>query len=285
MTKFLIFLFLIFVLFSCASNETQVNKNQVKNNIITSQLPDSIKQYQAIMEGIWVLDDYIKILESTKSPFKAAEILNGETSFSIDFDKIIGDSLEIPLNLGNHEGSSFNLYLKKGKLKNSFKTNLFDFAYKSGTLELCYEITKKDTLLCFSSFDIQQKRIQMQKFRRVLKVTNMNLSDGIAYVINKKIFEGKYKDLKTKKEYFFDIQGNTNFLGHNKYQGLEDFIGPDSFDAVYFSIGKKNFKDFGFTFVRDTLFLYNFKTEWDSLNNEADNVGYDTIQYKLLKIN
>lgn len=106
--------YILLTLFICAScsNEKKTNTDNVENQV------DSLKQkFIPILNGVWVLTDYIKVIEQTKSPIKAADKLEGVVTMIIDLD-INTDSIEVGASWGNHEGYNFTTYflLVKNKI-------------------------------------------------------------------------------------------------------------------------------------------------------------------------
>ncbi len=261
--------FIAFFLFSC-KGEVKKTENNPMN-------------HRPFMEGCWIIQKYANAIKATKSPFEAMEYADAETGFNINFDEIEGDSLMIGFNLGNHEGNTLVLNFKNNQLPNCFELKMNDYENKGYHFSLGYEYTQKDTTMSLITLAKSNKIIKKEKYIRILKDKTDDLSAAINYLINKNIFEGKYTNAVTQEKVFFQSNGKTDFKGFSTYEVAADFVGPDQFDAIWFTNTSKERLDLGFKINKDTLLLYDFKMEWDSLNNENRALEYGNIKYKLIK--
>ena len=109
-----------FILTNC-SNDKTLTPDNIKNQTV------SLKQnFIPILNGIWVLTDYIKAIEQTKSPLRAADKLQGVVTMIIDAESQ-PDSIQVGASWNNHEGYHFTTYFILGQNPNSLKTNIPDF--------------------------------------------------------------------------------------------------------------------------------------------------------------
>src|ERR1043165_9259639 len=84
------------------------------------------QSFPSVFKGVWVVTDYIKDVERTKSPMRSSEKLSGVATLVFS-EKMQADSLTVNASWNNHEGYSFSVYLKPAGQKNSLRTNIRDY--------------------------------------------------------------------------------------------------------------------------------------------------------------
>ncbi len=96
--ELLCFLFSLFSLFSCQTNE--------KTEMEVAQM----------MHGTWITKSYINSIKQTLSPYKSRSLLKGIPEIDIDSKQLVRfDSLTVALNINNHEAFDFYLVPEKGE--------------------------------------------------------------------------------------------------------------------------------------------------------------------------
>lgn len=266
----------LFILISCSKEKTPTTKNEIessKENLIP------------ILNGVWVLTDYIKAIEQTKSPIKAADKLQGIVTMVIDAG-IKSDSIIVDASWNNHEGYNFTTYLSTEQHQNSLKTNIPDYDEKTNYYELGYETISNETFLVLYHYDKTNKLIDKKSFTKVAdKQKDNDVSWGLQYIVNKTLFSGNYlliDNKNTTTKISLQSDGSLNgFSDFKTYYIFTDFIGgPETtLDAVEFNINEKNSKEYAFKIENDTILLYN--TTRDQETGELLQLG--KVQYKLVK--
>jgi len=269
MKKIKYWIFFIIILYSCANSSQEGNvPNLEEENELTLGKIDSLKQkFTPIIQGVWVLTDYINEIEKTKSPLKSRNTLTGH-NFNVIVTMVIdaenqSDSIEVGVSVNNHEGDFFTVYFQTGENKNSLKTNIIDYDEKSNFYELGYEIINKITYLFLYHYDKTNKLIGKTQFSKVAEKKQDNDGAwGLQYMVNKKLFSGNFTlidSTNTKTEIEFNADGSLiGFLNFKTYHILTDYLGsaviPD-IDMISFRDGK-NWELYAFQIIKDTILLY-----------------------------
>ena len=145
-----------------------------------------------ILNGAWVLKDYTKEIEKTKSPLKSSEKLKGLVSFYID-TIFQNDSFKVDGSWNNHEGISFTIYFRKAQKRNHLKTNLQDFEVPSNYFELGLDVIEKETVLTLFHYDESNQLLDSKQFSKILdKQKDSDPTFGLQYFVNQKIISGNY---------------------------------------------------------------------------------------------
>lgn len=294
--------FLFFLIFASCSNKkhsTVDNGESQADKTIVGLRPDisstvdndktqasSLKQkFIPILNGVWVLADYIAAIEHTKSPSRAADKLQGVVTMIIDAG-IKSDSVEVGVSWNNHEGTNFTTYFIAGQNLNSLKTNLVDYDEKSNYYDLGYETISNETFLVLYHYNKANKLIDKKKFIKVAeKEQDSDASWGLQYIVNEKLFSGNYLLIdSTNTSTKITFKNNGSLTGHSDfktYYVLTDFMGGPKtiLDGIVFNIYEKNSKWFAFIIENDTTYLYS--TIGDEEAGEL--LQLDKIQYKLVR--
>jgi hypothetical protein len=268
-----------FILTSCSNEKTSASHQDA------GQI-DSLKQsFIPIINGVWVLTDYISEIEQTKSPLKSADKLQGVVSMIIDAT-IKSDSIEVVASWNNHEGYSFSTYFIAGQTGNNLKTSLKDYDDKSSFYELGYETINEKTFLFLSHYAKNNHLIDKKSFTKVAdKQQENDPSLGLQSIVNEKLFSGKYLLFEnTNTGTKINLESDGSLTGHPDFKTYyinTDFLGgPDTtLDCIVFNNNEKNSKEFAFKISKDTTYLYN--TIGDEEAGELSQL--DKIQYKLVR--
>lgn len=268
-----------FIVTSCSNDKTSTTGNN-ENSI------DSLKlSFISVLNGVWVLTDYIDAIEQTRSPLKSADKLQGVVTMIID-GTISSDSIEVGASWNNHEGYSFTTYFLIGQNRNSLKTDIPDYNEKSGFYELGYEAINEKTYLFIYHYNEASQLIDKKKFTKVAERHQDNdAAWGIQCVVNEKLFSGNYlliDSINTTTNINLKIDGSlTGWADFNMYYVFTDFMGgPESvLDGIAFNLNEKKSKWFAFKINRDTTYLYSMIGDEES----GDPLQLDKIQYKLVR--
>lgn len=278
--KQLTYIFLtIFILTSCSNDKTSTVDN-------SSNQIDSLKQkFIPILNGIWVLTDYIKAIEKTKSPLKAADKLQGVVTMIIDAE-IKSDSIDVGASWNNHEGYNFSTYFVQGQKQNSLKTNIPDYNEKTNFYELGFETISDKTFLVLYHYSKTNKLIDKKAFTKVAeKQQDNDAAWGLQYIVNQKLFSGNYLLIdSTNSSTKINLKSDGSLTGYSDfktYYVFTDFMGgPETIlDGIAFNINEKNSKWFAFKIHGDTTFLYSTIGEEEA----GELLQLDKIKYKLVR--
>lgn len=278
--KQLAYIILTFFILSSCSNEKSSSTNNDTKQI------DSLKQnFIPIFNGIWVLTDYIDGIEQTKSPLKSADKLQGIVTMIIN-ETNPSDSIEVGLSWNNHEGDHFTIYLLPGLNRTSLKTNIIDYDKKSNFYELGYETINNEVFLFLYHYNKVNRLIDKKRFSKVAdKQPDDDAAWGLQYLVNQKLFSGKYlliDSLNSTTKINLKNDGSlTGHPGFKTYYVLTDFIGePEmTFDGVVFNLQTQNSKSFAFKKANDTIYLFSMIGDVES----GDFLKLGKIQYKLVR--
>lgn len=269
--KQIVALILITIFFlGCSSNKTTNNDKNQNDSLQQSFVP--------IINGVWVLKDYINDIEKTKSPLKSADKLQGIVTLIID-GETQKDSIEVGISWNNHEGNSFIAYFKLGNNKSSLKTNIPDYENTTNYYELGYELEKNDTILNIYHYNKTNKLLDKKQFIKVAKKqTDNDVGWGIQLIVNKKILNGDYSIIdSTNSVKIATFKNDGTIIGFNNFKNfyiLTDYMGgPETNnDGICFNSNKC----FAFETKGDTIYLYNTKSV-------DENEKLDKLIYKLVK--
>jgi hypothetical protein len=254
--------YLVMLLLSCQSKSgDKTGASAVPSTSLTKPFP-------SLLEGHWVMTEYIDDIIKTKSPFRSSEKLGGLVAMIITLNNVEGDSLEVGANLGNHEGGRFTLYMRPGKTTSSFKTDMGDFAdfeNEGNFSELAYETANGDTSLFLYNYDRNQKQVGRRRFTRVhCAECGGSLEDGIQKVVRKHLIAGSYTVVESpeKRESaivrFEETGSMTGISDFSQYDLLTDFVADDyPIDRIYFRSESSGDEPWlTFDIAGDTLNLY-----------------------------
>lgn len=268
------------------TNEEDISNDKTSNAENIANQIDSLKQtFVPILNGVWVLTDYITAIEQTKSPIKASDKLQGVVTLIIDATTK-SDSIEVGASWNNHEGYNFTIYFLTGHNQNSLKTNIPDYDEKSNFYELGYETINEKTSLFLYHYDKTNKLIDKKRFSKVaVKQQDSDAAWGLQNIVNEKLFSGNYLLIdSTNSTTKINLKSDGSLTGYSDfktYYVLTDFMGgPEAIlDGIAFNLNEKNSKWFAFKINSDTTYLYS--TTGDEEAGEL--LQLDKIQYKLVR--
>src|ERR1043165_6763042 len=81
------------------------------------------QSFPSVFKGVWVVTDYIKDVERTKSPMRSSEKLSGVATLVFS-EKMQADSLTVNASWNNHEGYSFSVTLSPPDRKTVYEPTL-----------------------------------------------------------------------------------------------------------------------------------------------------------------
>jgi hypothetical protein len=269
----------LYILTSC-SNDKVITAEYVEKPI------DSLKQnFIPILNGVWVLTDYINAIEQTLSPLKAADKFQGVVTMIIDVGGK-SDSIEIHASWNNHEGYSFTTYFLAGQTQNSLKTNMPSYNEKNNYYELGYETINNETFLILYHYNSDNQIVDRQKYTKVLeKQQEKDVAWGLQYIVNKILFSGNYLLIdSTNFSTKVNLKSDGSLTGYSEFKTYyvsTDFMGgpKTNLDELAFNLHDEKIKWFAFTISRDTIYVYNTKGDEEA----GELLELDKVQYKLVR--
>lgn len=257
---------------------------QPRNTSNTSKLPVADK-FKPIVNGTWVMTDYINSLAKTKSPVASIGVLTDVVSMSIISAETTGDSLTVSASLNNHEGYLFTVYFREGQNDHSIPTS-HDDGIAGNFYELSYAINGKDTTLSLCHYNKEKKLLDERSFTKVTGVQSENGEPyGIQYMANKVLVAGKYKatDESGKQlDVTLTDDGLVNGIeGHSTYYIFTDYIAEEEgykVDELMFDERTKNQKSFIFSRSNDTLLLYQAVENAERTKMERGKLKYTMVR-------
>lgn len=243
---------------------TSCTHNTAPEDVAKSDSGNLKQKLTPLLKSVWVLTDYIRAIEQTRSPQKSADKLHGIVALVFD-NEAHGDSMKVVANWNNHEGFDFMIYFIAGQNSRSIKTNITDSESSSVYTELGYEIGGKDTMLVLYRYDKEHKMLNKRTYRKIVfaDTQNPDLRGGLQYVVNQAIFAGNYilidKHEKTETKVSLKEDGTlTGMSGIKQYIIQTDFIsGPvDSSDQICFQTDNAKTQCFNFQVVQDTINIF-----------------------------
>ncbi|MDQ3048872.1 MAG: hypothetical protein M3R27_15080 [Bacteroidota bacterium] len=257
------FFFLTGLFLSACSGEEPRTSNQPTPEADSVSIPFDA----SVMQGSWVMTDYIMAIERTKSPLKSSDKLTEVVSMYIDIKKL-KDSLEIAASWNNHEGYSFMIYSKKGQLNNSLPVSIKDYDVETNFYELGYELIQDDTFLFIYHYNSAKKLLDKKQFSQIPMTSgNNDLSDGLQFIVNQQLISGNYYPIDHPDQTIeFKSDGSVKgFKGFTNYDVWTDFIawGDEELrDGLCFDREMENSECFRFKISADTLFLSEGKSKF-----------------------
>jgi hypothetical protein len=239
-----------------------------------------------IIQGTWVMTDYITSLQQTKSPLASSKVLKDIVMLDILADSINdkGDSMGVSGSLNNHEGLAFNIYFRKGHTETAIPMEYTD---NDGSFyELDYTIANNDTTLVVNHYGKDNKVIAKRDFTKWKQpVADYDEPSPLQRTVNKVLFAGKYRATDDAgKTYDWELTNGGILLGvegHKTYYVFTDFIAEEEgylVDEMCFDEHEKTQKPFIFSIKGDTTYLYQAKE-----NNERTKIEKGDLKYTLLK--
>ena len=220
----LIFILLLFaILTNCSNKKTSTTYKETDRNDYLQET------FIPACNGVWVLTEYIKSIETTHSPLKSVDKLNGIVTMIIEITNQV-DSFEVGVSWNNHEGDNFITYFSPGHRANSLKTNLEDFENKFNYYEIGLEMINNQIVLVLYHYNNDNKLIDKKMFTKVVdRQLDNDVAWGLQYIVNEKLFSGNYllidsSNHKTNVSFGSDgtITGLSNF---KTYYVITDFMG------------------------------------------------------------
>lgn len=278
------FLFFTFIfLSSCSNNKTSSVHDA--DPIDKDEISRLREHFIPVLNGVWVLTDYIHEIEKTKSPLKASDKLQGIVTLVIDAG-VTSDSLEVGASLNNHEGYGFTLFFATGQNENRLKTNIPDYDEASNFYELGYETINNTTFLFLYHYDKTNKLLDKRSFTKVAdKQQDDDVAWGLQHFVNDRLFAGRYLLIdSTHTATAVTFKNDGSLIGSSDlktYAVNTDFMGgPETvLDGMAFNMEVKDSKWFAFKIDRDTTYLYN--TIGDEASGALLQLG--KIQYRLVR--
>jgi hypothetical protein len=267
------------VFISCKSNRKTPAEDPLAKNTSTKNKTDSlIKKFTPIIQGVWVKADYVEKVIKTKSPLAASDVANWITTFYINTDQIIGDSIKFIAGYGNHEGGDVTIKFQPGKTPGTILFNGQDLSYSVG---------KGDTTLLLPQYDEAKKQYFKTKFIRVLKrQPDNNLGYGLDSYINKNLVAGIYMLIDSagmKPVVYFSANGTVKgFLNCKSYSINIDLNSDanDNLDEIGFDIRTRHHSAYTFKIIADTLNLYDTYENADSTKLIQGELKYKLVRQK-----
>jgi hypothetical protein len=241
--------------------------------------------FAPIINGAWVMTDYINHLGNSKSPLASYNLLKGVVSIDISTADYSGDSLYVPISINNHEGDGFMVYFRKGHDENSLPTSLPDYQNSINSYELGYEVKEKDTLLVLYHYGANNKLLDKRSFSKIPSESEDGEPNALQRAVNSLLFAGNYS-ATNEQGIVADVTFTTDgllqgFEGHNTFYIFTDFMTEEDgykIDEICFDERTKNQQPFIFAISGDTTRLYAAKE-----NEERTRLEKGTLKYTLVK--
>ncbi len=237
------------------------------------------------IQGHWVRNDYLSLLEVTKSPLLSRTGAGGVTSMVFDASKLEGDSLAVQMNFNNHEGGEYFLFFNQ--LIGTQKSYLFKMPSGDATenpycgIQLEYS---KDTTLLLIEYDAAQQPKAVFRYSCISHAKNLPV-DAVQYALNQRLFEGTYRIEDTKQTVTFSRDGKvSNWTNYTQYAANTDFVvGNWNTDLLSFYRKEADFSgatDFSFTIQGDTLRLYDVEVSEKTLSYQRKAIKHLLFKLK-----
>ncbi len=239
------------------------------------------------LQGHWVRNDYLSLLEVTKSPLLARTGAEGVASMFFDASSLAADSLAVVMNFNNHEGGKLYLFLNKTiENQNSY---ILDASLADGGGTNPYGIQLeygKDTTLLLIEYDAAKKPNAVFRYSCVSHNKNLPV-DAVQYAVNQRLFEGTYRIEDTKQTVTFSKDGKvSNWTNYTQYAANTDFVVGDdnnTVDLLSFYRKEADFSgatDFSFTIHGDTLRLYDVEVSENTLSYQRKAIKHVLFKVK-----
>lgn len=245
---------LIIFIISCQSKPDKAITLQSSSADTTQQV---IAKLKPVLQGVWIKQDYLQTIIDTKSPLLAADKAVGITTMQIDTAGIAGDSLKVAVTYDNQQYGDVPLKFKPGKNKTAM---LF------GENELGYRIANGDTTLLLYQF-YQKQWVISTYLKSLPKLSGNDLQEGLAYLINKNLFSGKYShtdSLGKVKPVVFGANGGVSGFGSFNHYTVENTFADktmNNLDQITFNQFSSSEKTFAFKIEQRILRLFDIKKD------------------------
>ncbi|MCB2410785.1 hypothetical protein [Hymenobacter lucidus] len=242
------------------------------------------RQFGPFLRGAWVNTEYLTAVNKTKSPILAADRAGRVSEMDISLAGQAGDSLEVILGLGNHEGDDMTIYFRPGLQATSLPTNYLDYKEPSNFTEISYVLGPGDTMLVLTTYSKARQIVDRSSFRRVPGVQPGKL-DGLNAAVNSLLFAGRYAGIDSvgkPVQLQFTASGQLRGLaGVDAYYTSTDFgVGPgNDIDNITFKNKDTPVRTLGFQHRADSVRLFATKLVFDK--DSVETLVRGRVLYKL----
>ncbi|HLO69555.1 MAG TPA: hypothetical protein VK167_01715 [Flavipsychrobacter sp.] len=245
-------------------------------------------RFTPIINGAWVMTDYLTDLGKTKSALASYNKLQGVVYMDILTSTYSGDSLYIPVSFNNHEGGGFMAYFRPGQEDNAIKINLTDNENTTNFYELGYETAGKDTMLVLYHYGSGNKLLDKRNFSKITgTVSDDGEPSGFQRGINSVLFEGSYTatdDAGTAKDITLTRDGMVQGMqGASTYHIYSDYMTEEEgykVDEFTLDPGTKTQKPFIYQFSGDTIRLFASAENAERTKLEKGALKYTLVRKK-----
>ncbi len=226
-----------------------------------SQLQTLAQRFDPIIRGAWVTTGYLKALQQSRSPLKAADAVGAVSEIHINPAARAGDSLVLTVGFGNHEGGAITLYYRPGQQPNSLATRYRDYESPGSYAELSYRLGTRDTTLLLTTYSRSRRALHRAGYRRVAGAQVGTLG-ALNRAVNQLLFVGSYTgadSLGKPAALQFAANGRVKGLkGFRNYSVNTDFSGGpgNDIDHLVLDSHTKHARLMGYSHRADTLRLY-----------------------------
>jgi hypothetical protein len=286
--KQLTFIFLALIaLVNCSNKKISISDNNINDISLIDNNIDGLKQnFLPIINGIWVLTDYINEIEKTKSPIKSRHKLDGIVTMVIDA-KNQSDSIKVGASWNNHEGYEFVVYFQTGQNSHSLKTDISNYYDYLTSYELGYETINNEDYLFLYRYNNKNELIGKMQFSKVANhQQNNDAAWGLQYIVNKILLSGEFlliDSANIKTQIKFNNDGSLiGFQNFDAYYIITDYLGDPVFldvDMINFKNEKHDFLEYAFKINNDTIYFYSVIAEEETgLPFELDELKYKLVR-------
>lgn len=265
------------LLFSACGGSSTETVVEDADSIRTNLIP--------FLDGVWVMNDYLKEIESNHSPRASWDTLNGPVALIINKYSMRNDSLVAGVNLNNHEGSAFTIFFKYGDKKTQLRTDIGKVTGARNRVDIGYQLTESGKVfVCLYEYNDKNELVKQKFFKKVMdKQMDSDLSAGIDHAVNLQLFKGKFaytNEAGKPDTAEFREDGKTKGFLENKYYHIRtDFNDAYSnVDVVSFFVDENTEKGYGFQLVSGNIDLY----QLDSVHEKGE-LKYGKKLYTLIR--
>lgn len=230
------------------------------------------KQVLPIINGFWVQATYLDAIARSQSPFQAQNTLKEVTEMQINSTALRQDSMEVGLNLGNHEGGQFSIYFRPARNPQSLPISHRNYEHPENYYELGYTVRQTDTVLHLNEYTARHQLASSVAYRRVrlpkkLAAQEAGTNTGLQYEVNRILMSGRYAGYDSsgaavQVQFMPDgsVAGMPQFKQY--YVGTDFAAGPENnLDQLVFDLYTSQQRNFTYRFHKDTLRIYALQTD------------------------
>ncbi|MCC3157370.1 hypothetical protein LJ737_08970 [Hymenobacter sp. 15J16-1T3B] len=188
----------LFALGACQRGQPDSERDPTTEAAPAASPQQLAAQFEPVMRGVWVRQDYLAALARTQSPYQAAAQATDVVAMGISMVPPLGRSVPVDAVLNNHEGYDLNLRLQPGRTPTALPTSHVNpDQQERSAYELAYYLGPTDTTLRLNRYGASQTLRDAVRYQRVRRRYDRNaeqdhVPEVLLSTVRGLLFAGRY---------------------------------------------------------------------------------------------